>query len=71
MDRREAVGVTDSRSSSVVDDESANFTVWPFRMDMFFFRQNMSASSLVTTRRGSNLLREFEDLRELYELLPQ
>lgn len=73
MERREDVGVMDSRSSSVVDDESTNLIVCPFRMDKLFFKQNMSssASKLVTTRRGSSRLLEFEDLRKLLLIRPQ
>lgn len=69
MERLEALGVTDSRSSSVVEDESTKLMVWPFRMDKLFFKQNMSVSWLVTTRRGSSRLLEFDDLRD--ELRPQ
>ena len=57
IDRLEARGVTDSRSSS--DDESTNFFVSPLLVEKLFFKENMSVSSLVTTRLGSSRLRDF------------
>lgn len=57
MERREALGVTDSRSSS--DEESTNLFVSPFRVEKLVFKENMSLSWLVTTRLGSSRLLDF------------
>lgn len=63
--RREALGVTDSRSSSDVESKIFN--------DKLFFKENLSVSWLITTLLGSSRLLDFldgDDLRAL-RLLPQ